>query len=345
MLTDLWPTTDVQFTSDEHAAILAGLVVKNTAGVPRAGIFPTHGGALVTARPDMRVNVLPQAGVHVKEGARFFALTEQIDLAVPNPPAANTQYSIVCYVGTDKKLTGTASTSDFVVVPGSPSATPSDPALPDAAIPIARVSVPSTATATNSAGVVITPLYPMTAAAGGSVGFRTLAQLTAWTTATVGQSATVFADSSSSNGAYRFDGASWVSVARSVSTYTWSAGGVGDNGVVSSSVPMTRLVAESPGDSFVLSKAGLSVTVTAGLYTVSLVASVGVTPVTGRSFAQISKGSTLVSRNNAQAGEDTFSTTAVVYVESDGTVVSGSLFKATGGLSNMSGRFTIAKIG
>lgn len=183
MKTDLWPTTGVQFTSDEHAAILAGLVVKSAAGVPRAGVLPRNTSALVTARPDMRVDVLPQELVHVKEGARFAALTETIDVAIPNPPSANTQYNIVCYVGSDQKLTGVASVSDFVVVAGTPSATPSDPALPDAAIPIARVAVPSTATATNSAGVVITPLHPFTAMAGGVVLFRSAAELTAWAAA------------------------------------------------------------------------------------------------------------------------------------------------------------------
>lgn len=193
MLTDLWPTTGVQFTSDEHAAILAGLVVKNSSGVPRAGVLPRHTNALVTARPDMRVNVLPMELVHAKEGARFAALTETIDVAIPNPPSANTQYNIVAYVGTDQKLTGTVSTSDFVVVPGTPSATPSDPALPDAAIPIARVAVPSTATATNSAGVVITPLHPFTAAAGSTVLFRTKADLDAWTGAAQAQKAYVTA--------------------------------------------------------------------------------------------------------------------------------------------------------
>lgn len=180
MQTDLWPTTGVQFTSDEHAAILAGMVVKSAAGVPRAGVFPRGPGSLVTARPDMRVNVLPQELLHVKEGARFAALTETIDVVVPNAPAANSQYNIVCYVGSDQKLTGVASTSDFVVVAGTPSATPSDPALPDGAIAIARVAVPSTATATNSAGVVITPLHPFTAMAGGVVLFRSSAELTAW---------------------------------------------------------------------------------------------------------------------------------------------------------------------
>lgn len=183
MLTDLWPTTDLQFTSDEHAAILAGLVVKNTSGVPRAGVLPRHTNALVTARPDMRVNILPMELVHVKEGARFAALTETFDVAIPNPPSANTQYNIVAYVGTDEKLTGVASTSEFVVIPGTPSATPSDPALPDAAVPIARVAVPSTATATNSAGVVITPLHPFTAAAGGTMLFRSTSEMNLWSAA------------------------------------------------------------------------------------------------------------------------------------------------------------------
>ncbi|ROR81134.1 hypothetical protein SAMN06295974_0359 [Plantibacter flavus] len=180
MQTDLWPTTGVQFASDEHAAILAGLVAKNTSGVPRAGVLPRHTNALVTARPDMRVNVLPMELVHVKEGARFAALTETIDVAIPNPPSANTQYNIVAYVGTDQQITGIASTSNFVVIPGTPSADPYDPALPDAAIPIARVAVPSTATATNSAGVVITPLHPFTAAAGGTMLFRSTSEMNLW---------------------------------------------------------------------------------------------------------------------------------------------------------------------
>jgi hypothetical protein len=206
MKTDLWPTTGVQFTSDEHASILAGMVAKNTSGVPRAGVFPRHTNALVTARPDMRVNVLPMELVHVKEGARFAALTESIDVVIPNPPSANTQYNIVCYVGTDEKLTGVASTSDFVVIPGTPSATPSDPALPNAAVPIARVAVPSTATATNSAGVVITSLHPFTAMAGGVLLFRSTSERDLWV-APAGQLASVMG----SRSLFVSNGSNWAS--------------------------------------------------------------------------------------------------------------------------------------
>lgn len=248
MQTDLWPTTGVQFASDEHAAILAGLVVKNTSGVPRAGVLPRHTNALVTARPDMRVNVLPMELVHVKEGARFAALTETIDVAIPNPPSANTQYNIVAYVGTDQQITGVASTSEFVVIPGTPSATPSDPALPDAAIPIARVAVPSTATATNSAGVVITPLHPFTAAANSTVLFRTRAALDAWTTATPGQPASVFGDqSTANNGPYVRSGSEWKPVGVRL---------LGTNGTLFGSVPTDAPYMQSGNQTFTTSASG-----------------------------------------------------------------------------------------
>ena len=150
---------------------LAGLVVRDTAGVVRGGVFPRHTNSLITARSDMRVNVLAFEGVTVRGGALFIAndgTTASPLLATA--PASNARIDVI-YFKQNEAASPYADVDDspvFGVVTGVASGDPQVPALTIAgAEPLGTVYIPSTATATNSAGVVITPTHRFTAAAGG----------------------------------------------------------------------------------------------------------------------------------------------------------------------------------
>lgn len=166
---------------------LEGAVVRNAAGVMRAGIFPAHFDPLVTGRADMKVNIADFRAVLNRAGAIFLAnvgtdATVQLDAA----PAANRRIDLIYVTQRSTTLGDAASTPTFGVVKGTASASPVVPALPPAvadALPLATVEIPAGATTTNSAGVVRTQVYPYTAMAGGTVVVRNSVELAAWTPA------------------------------------------------------------------------------------------------------------------------------------------------------------------
>lgn len=332
-------------------------LTQNADGSVRTGILgspPTLVTATATTNP-MTVNVVAApivASKGVGDGAVVYANDGTVAVTIPAAPGSNSRIDVIWTRHPDDTTGDASSAPIFGVTSGGAAASPTKPAIPTGAVELATLRIYAGTTATNGGSNTLTQTFQMTAASGGAVPFRALGAsvspaagtLNAWTTAQPGQLA-VIAVGTGDDGVYRFDGTAWLNVARAVSTHTWVAGGVGDNGTVGPTVPLTRVAAESSNDEFVTARTGLSVTVKRGLYVVTLTVSVGVNPITGRSFAQISKGGTLVSRNSPQNGEDTFATTATIYVESDGTVLAGVFYKMTGGGANMTGRFTVAKIG
>lgn len=170
---------------------LEGLIVRDVSGVMRAGVFPDHVQPLVTGRADMRVTVADFRAVQTRHGAVLLAnVGADTSVQLQAAPSANRRIDLV-YVTMRSAVLGDADSSPtFGVVTGVPSPSPSVPVLPPAlaaALPLATVEVPAGATATQSAGVVITQVYPFTAAAGGVVVVRNAVELAAWTPADGGR--------------------------------------------------------------------------------------------------------------------------------------------------------------
>ena len=166
---------------------LEGLVVRNAAGVMRAGVFPDHLNALVTGRSDMKVNIGDFRAVQNRGGAVLIAnVGTDTSVTLPAAPAANKRIDLVYVTMRSTTLADAASTPVFGFVQGTASATPVAPSLPanlSTAIPLATVEIPAGATTTLSAGVVITQVYPYTVLAGGVVVVRNTVELAAWTPA------------------------------------------------------------------------------------------------------------------------------------------------------------------
>lgn len=166
---------------------LAGLVARDTAGNVRAGVFPSHTGPLLVARSDMRVDVLPFAAALVRAGGPLFIANDDVAQVQLDPaPSANTRIDLI-YVKQNESLivTQEGDLPVFGVVKGNAAVSPSKPVLNVAgALEIGTVRIPSSATSTlPGQGVVLETTCAYTAAAGGRVFVRDVAQLDAWTPA------------------------------------------------------------------------------------------------------------------------------------------------------------------
>lgn len=158
---------------------LAGIVVRDSAGVVRGGVFPRHAGALITARSDMRVNVLPFEGITVRSGGPLFIANDgsMVSPALATAPTSNARIDLIYFKQNESALADADNLPFIGVVTGTAAADPQKPALTVVgAEELGTVYIPSTATATNSSGVVFTPTHRFTAAAGGTLLFRTPAE-------------------------------------------------------------------------------------------------------------------------------------------------------------------------
>jgi len=179
--------------ADDTRYDFRNLVVCNADGTPRGGITaPTT--PLVTATATMNVSVAAYSAVAVRDaGAILLSNDGPTNVLLPNAPVSNSRIDVIYAKQNDASSTVTTPDANnnaiLGVVVGTASATPSAPAIPVGAVKIVEVLIPSTATATNSSGVVITQADIYTAAPGATVPFRALANLKLWTTARDGQRA------------------------------------------------------------------------------------------------------------------------------------------------------------
>ncbi|MCU1617798.1 MAG: 18, gp18 [Frankiales bacterium] len=157
----------------------AGSLIRNADGSVRTGVLGSP-LPLVTGTAGMSVNIGAANFVQSKstaDGAMRFANDGVISQALPAAPTANSRYDVV-YVKQDDDTTGdTDALPVSGVVSGAAAATPTVPAVPTGAIALASIRVTTGMTATSAA--VITPLFDATAAMGGSILYRTLADLQA----------------------------------------------------------------------------------------------------------------------------------------------------------------------
>jgi hypothetical protein len=158
---------------------LAGLIVRTTTGVARAGVFPRHTNALVTARASMGVDVAAFEAALVRGGGPLFIANDgTVTVPIGAAPASNSRYDVV-YVKQNESVSPFADANNtpiFGFVSGAAAASPSLSAavalVPAGALALASVLVPSTATTTQSSGVVITQQYQYTCGSGGTLLFR-----------------------------------------------------------------------------------------------------------------------------------------------------------------------------
>ena len=216
-LTDSFPGVSGAVDSTELRKNLAGLIVRDTAGVPRAGIFPRHTNALVTARSDMALDIVEFEGVSVRGGGPLFMANDgkAQSPALATAPASNSRIDVLYFKQNENGYGGFAdgvNTPIFGVATGVAAASPTKPSIAGiaGAVELTTITIPSTATATNSSGVVITQTFQFTAATGGTLLFRTTADRDLYITATPGQLSFVIGGS-----AAQWSGSGWVGLPKS----------------------------------------------------------------------------------------------------------------------------------
>ena len=184
-LTASWPGVDALSTTTHARRNLAGMIVKDTAGVARAGIFPAHTNALVTARTDMNVDIAAFTGAAVQFGGPVLIANDGV-AQLPAPlvsPGAGTNFYVIYAKQNESASPGTDANNNrvFGAQLSTTSFTVARAAMPAGALELGTVEMPTGKTATNQAGVVITPTHQFTAAAGGVVLLRNATEKAAWT--------------------------------------------------------------------------------------------------------------------------------------------------------------------
>jgi len=223
---------------------MAGMVVRNAAGVPRGGIFPPAATNLLSATASMNVAVAAFSGVAVRDGGVVFLANDgPVNVLLPNPPSSNSALHVVWAKQNDSSSYVTTPDADnnavFGVLAGASAPIPvRNPAgLPAGAIELGTVLVPSTATNTGSSGVIFTPTYLYTAMAGGKVWFRNGTERDAFV-GIDGQPGYVMAE----NGDYVSKGGAWKRASSGMVMIAPTVSGSGAS-VVGSTIALSQTVA------------------------------------------------------------------------------------------------------
>jgi hypothetical protein len=162
-------------------------IATDASGNPRIGLL-TENPSIVTSDPStapMRLAVAA-AGIVTErsaaDGVAHWANDGTVFVTVTKP-GSNSHYVVVYVKHNDTESGDGSSLPELGVVTGAAGAVPAVPAVPAGAREIARALIPSTATSTQSGGVVITNTYPMTAMRGGVVPLRNGTEEAAWSPA------------------------------------------------------------------------------------------------------------------------------------------------------------------
>jgi hypothetical protein len=185
MLGNSFPGPSGLTDTTEARKAFAGLIVKNAAGVARAGVFPAHLNALVTSRADMNVDIAAFTAAAVQFGGPVLLANDGVVQlpAVLISPAAGINYYVVFAKQNESTSPGTDADNltRVGVVVSQTSFAVARATLPAGALELATVEMPSGKTATNQSGVVISQTHQYTAAQGGTVVVRNSAEADAWT--------------------------------------------------------------------------------------------------------------------------------------------------------------------
>lgn len=198
-------------TPEDHKLAQAGLIVKDTTGKIRAGLFYTGTETIVSGKANMSYDVAAFTAALTRgasSGAVLLANDGVVNVVTTAAPGSNSRYDVVYVWQREYSLDGTDSEPVIGVVQGTAAASPSVPSLSafPGAIELARILVPAGVTATNS-GTTITQTAKFTAAAGGVVHFRNSTDRDAETGLAVGQLGEV------SELLYVWGGSAWAAAA------------------------------------------------------------------------------------------------------------------------------------
>lgn len=204
-----WAVNSVSIDAPDARLAMAGLLLRDRSHVVRAGVLSAKVRTLVTARSDMRVDVSFFNAVFTRAasyGALLFSNDATTQVTFDPAPTSNSRIDVLYVLLPDTSQGETAASPSFQVAKGTAAASPQKPSVPVGGFELATVQIPSTATTTSSANVVITQTFKHTAPQGSRFPVRSLTELNAETNLPEGTQA--YLDNGTSR-TYRYDGTNW----------------------------------------------------------------------------------------------------------------------------------------
>lgn len=169
-----FPTNNFDFHFEEVGPALAGLIIRDRNGLPRAGILPSRED-LIRKRSDWFLDTSPFVAVRVKGLAVLIGgTTDSGQVSVATAPAANARLDVIWSRPAD--MDAAEDIIPIQITTGTPAAVPTKPALPEGAVEIATLRVP--AGASNTQACTLTMTGKLTCCAGGAIRFRDSADRT-----------------------------------------------------------------------------------------------------------------------------------------------------------------------
>lgn len=193
---------------------MSNLFACNTSMEPHPGLLTVggnsaaNGNVVVGMSNRMAVTVRPFQAVLNRLGALLIMNDGDVTVPLQAAPSANSRIDVI-YVKQREKRAPISDSEDgpiIGVVRGTANLTPVAPQVPDGAVALAQVRVPSGVTNTTAPGVVITQVYPYAATRGEELRFRTKSDMNAFA-ALDGTKAVTLAD----NAHYVRNAGKWVS--------------------------------------------------------------------------------------------------------------------------------------
>lgn len=146
------------------------------------GNSAANGNVVVGMSNRMAVTVRPFQAVLNRLGALLIMNDGDVTVPLQAAPSANSRIDVV-YVKQRERRAPISDSEDgpiIGVVTGTANLTPTAPRVPDGAVALAQVKVPSGVTNTTAGGVVITQVYPFAATRGEELRFRTKGDMDAF---------------------------------------------------------------------------------------------------------------------------------------------------------------------
>jgi hypothetical protein len=333
------------------------LVTCDEGGNPRAGVLGDDNAFIVGTTSGMNVSISAAEFVTTKgksDGVAVFTNNGTVNVAIPAAPGSNSRIDVIWVKHEDNTTGDAASLPIFGVTSGAAAASPVKPAIPTGALELATLQIFAGTVATNGGANVLTNTFPMTAARGAPIPFRTRADMDAETDLLIGQLATVIVASgaSYSKGLWIWDGSDWgpVGGVEMQEAYTWNRANVdgspqypelvadGTNTTDSSLTSFQRVSGSDPDG-----VAGVKFP-TPGIYHIM----VGMTlaaPATARSFIQIGADTdSFRQRSTVSSGEDQMSVNTIVRTTAVDQVVPIWFYKSNGNLGANTGRVRVVRL-
>lgn len=167
---------------------MSNLFACDTSMEPHPGLLTVggsgaaNGNVVVGMSNRMAVTVRPFQAVLNRLGALLIMNDGDVTVPLQAAPSANSRIDVV-YVKQREKRAPISDSEDgpiIGVVRGTANLTPVAPQVPDGAVALAQVRVPSGVTNTTAGGVVITQVYPFAATRGEELRFRTKGEMDAF---------------------------------------------------------------------------------------------------------------------------------------------------------------------